>query len=70
MFRETSSIAETGIANIIGFKSFKHEDTGLNVNISNVIGPIYSMSVVIPVLFRSVPPLYSSLVVLLDLLEG
>lgn len=36
-------------SNLIGFKRFKHCDTGLNINFANVSGPLYTMAVVVPV---------------------
>lgn len=39
--------------NLLGFKSFKHNDTGLNVNFANVSGPLYTMAVVVPVTFSN-----------------
>lgn len=38
--------------NLIGFKRFKHSNTGLNVNFANVAGPLYTMAVVVPVLIK------------------
>ena len=37
-------------SNFIGFKRFIHSDTGLNVNLANVSGPLYTLAVVVPVL--------------------
>ena len=38
--------------NLTGFKSFKHSNTGLNVNFANVAGPLYTMAVVVPVIVK------------------
>jgi hypothetical protein len=35
--------------NLIGFKRFKHNDTGLNMNFADVSGPLFTMAVVVPV---------------------
>lgn len=36
--------------NLVEFKSYKHNETGLTVNFADVSGSLYTMAVVIPVL--------------------
>lgn len=36
-------------ANIKGFRSFRHVESGLTVNLANIAGPLYTMGVVVPV---------------------
>lgn len=40
---------EFRLNNLNGFKTYKHNDTGLNVNFANISGPLYTMAVVVPV---------------------
>lgn len=37
--------------NLLGFKGLKHLNTGLKVNFANVAGPLFTMSVIVPVKF-------------------
>jgi len=35
--------------NLLSFKRFNHNDTGLNLNLADVSGPLFTMAVVVPV---------------------
>ena len=49
-FLETSSNGKSELfPGVNGFKSFKHDVCGLKVNFADLSGPLYSMSVVVPV---------------------